>query len=105
MFEPTDEQIEALAKALANQGPDSEWMGGYDVPDQFVASFRDSFMQDADELIASLAFQAIIRAARANALREAANVAEAYSNWKADTAFHVASILRERAHRIESADV
>lgn len=100
MYEPTDEQIEALAKADAfiNGATETEWDNGTGVGSHL-------WITDTRALTKSPAFQAIIRAAQAEALREAAGVAEAYSNWKADTAFHVASILRERADRIESADV
>lgn len=60
MYEPTDEQIEALAKHEFETSSRNEWPTAHDLEQR---DFKDW----ARETAASSAFQAIIRAARAQA--------------------------------------
>src|SRR5690606_30608034 len=94
MYEPSDEQIEALAKTWID-----DWDTRADEHEDWINDFRD--------LITSDAGQAIIRAAQAEALREASVAVRAALSSDVGghtSTYSVRTWLSQEADRIEAAD-
>jgi len=111
-YQPTDEQIEALAKSEFETATCCEWLAARDVE-------QDDFRNWARQSSATPAFQAITRAAQADALRTWADELETSLIGDEDaSAFLARSVnrlmnpttrlivrkTREQANRIEAAD-
>ena len=94
-YTPTDEQIEALCAAdFAADSSDLTWDD---------CAIKDAWRDDMRALTSTAAFQSMIRAAQAEALREFAESVPPFTTDRASRP-SIQDVLRNRADQIESGD-